>query len=555
MTFNLNNNKKEKQIITILFYLIILVVGYFIITNIYQNLSKEHFEIYTPDMTNISINTSNRPMIGTESDTYAQNQSTKSMDGSDPSTWSPNKYNRSMVETESESESESETYTPNIPMIGTESETYTPNIPMIGTESDTSTPNIPMIGTESDTSTPNRPMVGTESDTYTPGLSNKPLGSDSRTFTPGSLAKYIVGTNSNTWKPRVEEIRKIIENNNNTPSTNKSNNPIDISTMDDVNNILVDGVFKLRVNIPMMPNYIRGLEFDITRGQNPNYFYLCVEKMVPNCSLSTLSNECYNIYVDDPSKCKIKSLTTQTSSNSYRLVLVASSYVKAEINGIGTNSDFTLVKINDKYYLKNIQTGYMPCLFKNEKTSHIHGEMNNNTNSNVANVFENIYNRTCTVNQTDPMNSTNSTYSTNLTKFIPNKQIEKTTDPIITINKPGCDYNPDKTTYLITSENILNSSPIIISINSDKTISIKLLKYNVYGQPENIFQLSKCNFNVKTYKGIGQVNNPSPVGTVFINLVCFEKDSEKNSNKLDFTVELKKYPDNFMKNNSLISLN
>jgi hypothetical protein len=153
------------------------------------------------------------------------------------------------------------------------------------------------------------------------------------------------------------------------------------------------------------------------------------------------------------------------------------------------------------------------------------------------------------------MNSTNSTYSTNLTKFIPNKQIEKTTDPIITINKPGCDYNPDKTTYLITSENILNSSPIIISINSDKTISIKLLKYNVYGQPENIFQLSKCNFNVKTYKGIGQVNNPSPVGTVFINLVCFEKDSEKNSNKLDFTVELKKYPDNFMKNNSLISLN
>ena len=99
------------------------------------------------------------------------------------------------------------------------------------------------------------------------------------------------------------------------------------------------------------------------------------------------------------------------------------------------------------------------------------------------------------------------------------------------------------------------NSPEIVWYFLKYNIRIKLLKYNVYGQPENIFQLSQCNFNIKTLKGIGQVNVPIPIGIVYINLVCFETDSEKSSNKLNFTVELKKYPDNFMKNNSLISLN
>ena len=76
----------------------------------------------------------------------------------------------------------------------------------------------------------------------------------------------------------------------------------------------------------------------------------------------------------------------------------------------------------------------------------------------------------------------------------------------------------------------------------------------MYGQPTDTFQLSKCNFNVKSLKGIGQVKYPDPIGIVYINMVCFESD-KSDSNKLDFTVEIVKYPEKYIKKNSIISLN
>jgi hypothetical protein len=194
---------------------------------------------------------------------------------------------------------------------------------------------------------------------------------------------------------------------------------------------------------------------------------------------------------------------------------------------IGSNSDFTLVKIGDMYYLKNRQTGYMLNLFQNEITYPIYGQMNNNPNSNIANVFKRVYNQTCTLNPKD-------------NKFVPDKPVQLSKDPIMTINKPGCDYNPDKTIYLLTSDNILKSSPVRISINPNKTISIKLVRFDSYGQPNKTYQLAKCDFDVKTLKGIGQVSYPDPIGTLYVNLVCFEDESSTSTKKLDFEVEMLK---------------
>ncbi len=332
----------------------------------------------------------------------------------------------------------------------------------------------------------------------------------------------VIKTDTEAESP--DQIRDAIEKNKNTPVSGDEN-IVEINNSDDIDNIMVGGVFKLRVNIPMMPNYIKGEVFDDKKGKDKNYFYLCVQKMIPNCSLASDNNTCSDVYVDDPSKCKINVITSQLSNNPYRLVLVSEYYLNLKNIELGKNSDFTLVKIGDKYFLKNIQTGYMPTLFKNQKVKNIYGEINNNSNSNVAKSFQSIYNRTCKL---DTKNN-----------YIPDTPVVLSEEKILTLNKPGCEFNPDPTTYLITTSNINETSPIVIIPNKDKTISINIISYNFYAQPSNSYYLSKCDFNVKTLKGIGQVNNPDPIGPIYTNLVCINLNPES---KLDFSVKMIKYP-------------
>ena len=140
-----------------------------------------------------------------------------------------------------------------------------------------------------------------------------------------------------------------------------------IKSNSDVDNFMVDSIFKLKVNIPGMPTFNRGEDYDKNKYKYPNNFYLAVEKLIPNCVISLLNN-CYPIYIDDPKKCSIKKTTTGLSDNNYRLILISEETLLNPDHDIGKNTNFTLMKLGDKYYLKNIETGYMPALFKNNET-------------------------------------------------------------------------------------------------------------------------------------------------------------------------------------------
>lgn len=309
---------------------------------------------------------------------------------------------------------------------------------------------------------------------------------------------------------------------------------LSIKNMIDVNNLMIGGVFKLRVNLPMMPPYIKGKNFNTTTGTNPNYFYLSVEKLDNNCSIKNTNGTCRNVYADNK-KCDIKSLTAYTQNNAYRLVLISSQYALDPSIPFGKNSDFTLVQVNGQLYLKNIQTGYLPSLYSNENNILVYGDMLVNPNSNVNNVEQLIKNDLCNVNPTPTPNPT------------PN--------PTPTSKNVRCNIQQDPEIYLMTHNNIGDSSPIKININSDNTININLLSFNKYGYPTKNYALTFCNFNVKTYTYIEKITNT--LGTFLINMVCFSdvQDSKiVEKNKLNFVVELISFPQNFIKNNSIYTI-
>jgi hypothetical protein len=304
---------------------------------------------------------------------------------------------------------------------------------------------------------------------------------------------------------------------------------LSITNMNDVNTLMIGGTFKLRVNLPMMPPYIKGKTFDVNKGVNPNYFYLCVEKLDNNCNIKTANGTCIATFADDK-KCDIKALTSYTQFNTWRLVLVSSEYVLNSSIQIGKNSDFTLVQVNNQIYLKNIQTGYLPSLYSNEMVLPIYGDMEVKSNSNVNKVYSQLTNTLCT-------------------QEVPPVQTEGT-------SFVKCDIKQDPGTYLITTENIGSSSPIRININQDKTISLNLLTFNTYGYPTKVYNITSCNFNINTYAYIEKMTNA--LGTFLINMVCFEDTQNNNSNpknQLKFTVELVNFPKNFIKDNSIFNIN
>ena len=303
---------------------------------------------------------------------------------------------------------------------------------------------------------------------------------------------------------------------------------LSLGNMTDVNNLMIGGTFKLKVNLPNMPPYIKGQNFDINKGINPNYFYLSIEKLDDNCNIKSLNNKCFPAFADNKN-CNIKSLTSYTKSNKFRLVLVSSQYVLDPSIPIGKNSDFTLVNINNQIYLKNIQTGYLPSLYSNDLTVSVYGDMEVKSNSNVGGIYSQLNNTLCS-QEIPPIQTTG-------TSFV------------------KCDIKQDSGLYLMTTKNIGSSSPIRVNINSDKTISLNLLSFNIYGYPTKVYALSYCNFNIQTYAYIEKITNT--LGTFMINLVCFEDTANNNANpknQLKFTVELINFPTNFVKNNSVFSV-
>lgn len=359
-----------------------------------------------------------------------------------------------------------------------------------------------------------------------------------------STGKILFNTND-SWKYVDEEEIKIINENKDTliineminkfdteleqeqeqenqPKSVMGNKLLNLHNIQDVNNLMIDGVFKLRVNLPKMPSYIKGHDF---KEVDPNYFYLCVESLDPNCSIKSFGDKCIQTYADNKN-CQIKSLTTHNTNNSYRLVLISSTYVNDINIPFGKNCDFTLVNIDNKIYLKNIQTGFMPSLFLNDTMIDVYGDMQINDNTNANTMQQNLKNILC--NEKEQKLQTDGTLFTR------------------------CKINTDDSLYLMTSKNFGNSTPIRIDVNNDNTISFKLLRYNSYGYATNIYSLIFCNFNVQTFEYIEKITNT--VGTFFVNMVCFDDyngGKYANSNNLKFSVELKSYPKEYIKKMSI----
>jgi hypothetical protein len=303
---------------------------------------------------------------------------------------------------------------------------------------------------------------------------------------------------------------------------------LSISNTNDIDNLLVGGTFKLKVNLPMMPPYIKGKNFDTTVGTNPNYFYLSIEQLDNNCNIVGSNGKCFNVYADNKN-CTNKPLTSYVQNNSYRLVLISSQYALDPSIPMGKNSHFTLVQVNGQYYLKNVQTGYIPSLYTNTSNIPIYGDMQLNPNTNINTVDPLITNTLC---GQEPVKIESTGY-----RFV------------------KCNIPQDSSTYLIVNKNIGQSSPIRININNDKTISFNLLSFNSYGYPTTIYALTYCNFNVQTFSYIEKMTNA--LGTFLINLVCFSDSQDPNATKnlLKFNIELISFPPNFIKKNSIYDIN
>ncbi len=340
------------------------------------------------------------------------------------------------------------------------------------------------------------------------------------------------GTSISKIKPGIQSLSALTLNQESETigynSLNGVGQLLSISNINDINNLLVGGTFKLKVNLPMMPPYIKGKNFDTTVGTNPNYFYLSIEQLDNNCNIINSNGKCLNVYVDNKN-CSNKPLSSYVQNNSYRLVLISSQYALDPSIPMGKNSDFTLVQVNGQYYLKNVQTGYIPSLYTNMSNISIYGDMQLNANTNINNVDSLINNTLC---GQVPVKNESTGY-----------------------RHVKCNIPQDPSTYLIVNKNFGQSSPVRININHDKTISFNLLSFNSYGYPTMIYALTYCNFNVQTFSYIEKMTNS--IGTFLVNLVCFSDSNNPNTSKnlLKFDVELISFPLNFVKQNSIYDIN
>ena len=311
-----------------------------------------------------------------------------------------------------------------------------------------------------------------------------------------------------------------------------------------ISDALENAKFKLRVELPDTPPYIKGSDFK--NGEKDNWFYLCIEKMNPNCNVKSISGTCMNIYVDKKN-CDSKLLSNYVQNNPYRLVLVTAKYVFDKDMTMGKNCTFTLNTINGKQYLKNVETGYILSLYENDITQSIYGEMIDDNKSNINTIVPYVNEKCSTKTKETNVKTTTDNKKQHINDKIhdlDNKSIENfATNPSNLKTKfVSCNINPDKNTYLITSKNFATSSPISIEINKDNTISLKIIQYDFYGTPNKNYYLSSCNFNVKTLNNIETITNKYE--KFYINLVCINKNSD---NKLKLSIELDEYSNSYLK--------
>ena len=152
-----------------------------------------------------------------------------------------------------------------------------------------------------------------------------------------------------------------------------------MSSVEDLKERLTGATFRIKVNLPNVNPYIKMQRY--TAGENPNYFYLGIERLEPNCSIDVNGKET-KIFVDGKN-CRNKELSDVSRRSSLRFVLVPIQYAIAKNVKFGDNIDFTLEVKDGRHYLKNIQTGLYPKLFEGNFEKNLRGMMINNNLSNI----------------------------------------------------------------------------------------------------------------------------------------------------------------------------
>jgi len=311
---------------------------------------------------------------------------------------------------------------------------------------------------------------------------------------------------------------------------------IKIKNVKELQEITIGGTFRLVVELKDVPPYIKGQQFN--KGDT-NEFYLAIEKLDPNCSI-TEDNGCLNVYADNK-KCSNNALTNITKKNSFRLVLVSKDYVLDPNIPFGKNVDFTMSKIGDKYYLKNIQTGFMPKLYKNDFKQDVYGYIDTGYLSNYNSLNKNT-NNLCKNDKPIPDNKKQMEQENKISKITESEFV-------------SCTANADGNMYLMTTSNLLESNPINFVVNKDGSVAMSLQMFNFYGTLDQSYSLVFCNFNINTYAYIEKLTNP--LGTFLVNMVCFDSDKKRRlpNNTLNFKFEISKYPIAYLKEKNIYNLN
>ncbi len=305
-----------------------------------------------------------------------------------------------------------------------------------------------------------------------------------------------------------------------------------LSNISDVNKLMVGGVFKLKVNLPMLPPYIKGVNFDTSVGKNPNYFYLCIAKPDPNCNIVSINGSCLSLYIDNKN-CTNKKLSISSQSSPYRLILISEQYANDVTLPFLDNTTFSLVNINNNLYLKNVAIGCYPSLFKDDISINVYGNMINDANSNINKIPDLVNNNVCN-EYVAPIDLSSSSLNVN------------------------CLIKPDDQMYLMTSNDITLSSPIDFKVNNDNTINMSLKTFNSYGYVNDTYSMIFGDYNIDTFKYIEKITIPNltpSLATFFINMVCFDSNTTgklSSTNKLNFMVEQVSLPQNFIKTTSII---
>ena len=296
----------------------------------------------------------------------------------------------------------------------------------------------------------------------------------------------------------------------------RSNKVLRINSENDILNGLIGSTFRLRVNIPLLNAYSPS-----SSASKVNYFYLSVEKIDPNCEI--INNlQCSNVFVDYKNCTNKKSLENSKKSI-YRYVLIPEFLVKNNTSFIN-NLNFTLEKNNNKLYLKNINTGCYPQVYRDMEKKKMYGELVPSNDSNIDEVFNKLNNKLCN---------------------------DKST---VEFNKMICDYYSDNNMILFTTNDIMKCSPVTLSPTGDNMISIYINIYNIYGSVTDklslIYNTNTSNKNnINNYDYIENVTKEN--GPQKINMVKFDssESDELQDNILNFNVEIINFSKEIYKSN------